>query len=152
MARRAVVAIFDTQCRAYDAARAIQELGEDTVRVRQAAIVVKDDQGAVSVPETTKLGVPWGGLGGPVVGSMIGLLAGPVGVAAGPLLGGLVGRTVDVANQEQERDFLITAADMLAPGQSAIIAEVDEDSTDPVNTTMTQYGGRINRSALSPSG
>src|SRR5688572_15965086 len=105
MTRRAVVAIFDSQHQAYDAARAIQQLGEDTVHVRQAAIVIKDAQGTLSVPETTELGAPWHVLGGSIVGSMIGLLAGPVGVAAGILLGSLVGRVVDVASREQHQDF-----------------------------------------------
>ena len=101
MTSRAVVAIFDTQHLAHDAARAIQQLGSDTVRVKQAAIVIKDDQGTLSVPDTTELGVSGVMLGGPIVGSMIGLLAGPVGVAAGILLGSLVGRVVDVASREQ---------------------------------------------------
>src|SRR5688572_3550909 len=105
MTRRAVVAIFDSQHQAHDAACAIQRLGQDTVQVRQAAIVIKDAQGTVSVPETTELGVSGVMLGGPIVGSMIGLLAGPVGVAAGILLGSLVGRVVDVANRERNQDF-----------------------------------------------
>jgi uncharacterized membrane protein len=150
MTRRAVVAIFDSQHQAYDAARAIQQLGEDTVHVRQAAIVIKDDQGTVSVPDTTELGVSRVMLGGPVVGSMIGLLAGPLGVAAGILLGSLVGRVVDVADREQDQDFLNSAKARLEPGQAAIVAEVDEDATTPVDAAVARYGGRINRGDLSP--
>jgi uncharacterized membrane protein len=150
MTRRAIVAIFDTQHQAYDAARAIQQLGEDTVRVKQAAIVIKDDQGTLSVPDTTELGVSGVMLGEPIVGSAIGLLAGSLGVAAGILLGSLVGRVVEVANREQQLDFRNAAGDLLEPGQAAIVAEVDEDATEPIDAAVTRYSGRINRSVLSP--
>jgi uncharacterized membrane protein len=150
MTRRAIIAIFDSQPQAYDAARAIQQLGEETVHVRQAAIVIKDAQGAVSVPDTTELGVSGVMLGGPIVGSMIGLLAGPVGVAAGILLGGLVGRVVDVANRERNQDFLDAAGELLEPGQAAIVAEVDEDATEPLDAAVARSGGRIKRRELSP--
>ena len=148
--RRTMAAIFDTQTQAQDAMRAIQQLGEDTVRVQQAAIVSKDDQGVVSVLEIAEPGVSWDVPGGALVGSAVGMLAGPVGVAAGILLGGLVGRVFDVAAREQTEDFRTVAGDVLNSGQAAIVAEIDEESTGPVDAAVLRHGGRIKRIDLSP--
>lgn len=148
--RRAMAAIFDTQNQAQDAVRAIQQLGEDTVRVQQAVIVSKDGQGAVSVLDVAEPGVLWDVPGGALVGGAIGMLAGPVGVAAGILLGGLVGRVVDTADREQTADFRSVAQELLHEGQAAIVAEIDEDSAEPVDAAVLRHGGRTKRIDLLP--
>ncbi len=38
---------------------------------------------------------------------------------------------------------------MLRPGRSAVVAAIDEESTDPVNARMTAFGGSVLRRDLS---
>lgn len=147
MARRAIVAVFDTKNQAYDAGSAIQKLGEEKVSIRQAALVTKDSKGNVSVPETEGNGVPWGTLGGPAVGGLLGLIAGPAGAAAGALGGLLVGWTGDLVRLGLDEDYLNSVASEINPGDSALVAEVDERSTKPVDDVVARYGGRLYRSS-----
>jgi uncharacterized membrane protein len=96
MARRAITAVFHDQNHAYDAASEIKKLESEGVRIRQAAVVTKDSKGNVRVPDTKGGEVLWGTLGGPIVGGLIGLIAGPAGAAIGAASGLFAGWTGDM--------------------------------------------------------
>jgi uncharacterized membrane protein len=162
MADRAIVAVFDTKNRAYDAAKDLQVLADaEEIKLKRGAMVTKDDKGNLSVPETKHVGTAWGLLGGTAVGALLGALLGPVGVAAGAAAGAaatgavvgaasgaLVGSTVDLTEYGLDADFLDTVATELNPGDTAIIAEVEEGSTRPVDAVVARFGGRIYRTEL----
>lgn len=149
MAKDAIVAIFDSRNQAYVAAREIiDDSDADLINLRSGAIVLKDARGNVSTPDTKALGSAWGTAGGAVVGGLIRLLAGPAGAAAGALLGGAVGATADLAGEGMKQDFIDTVGSQLTPGKSAVVAEVDEGSTGPIDRAVTRHGGRIYRTAL----
>ena len=44
--------------------------------VKQGAIVTKDAKGNASVADSESFGAPWGLVGGPIVGGLVGLLGG----------------------------------------------------------------------------
>src|SRR4051812_20189088 len=84
MADRAVVAVFDTQNQAYDAAADLQRLNSDAmIELKRGAIATKDAKGNLTIADSRGVGVPWGMLGGGVIGGLLGLLLGPAGVPAG---------------------------------------------------------------------
>jgi uncharacterized membrane protein len=145
VARRAVTAIFHTQNDAYEAASEIQKLDKSQVHVRQGAIVTKDSKGNLQVPDTKGGDVPWGTLGGPVVGGLIGLIAGPAGAAVGVGAGLLAGWTADLVKLGMDEDVVQSVASQVNPGDSAIVAEIDEGSTDPFDTIVASHGGRVFR-------
>jgi uncharacterized membrane protein len=145
MARRAVTAVFKNQNDAYDAAREIERLDDDVVRVKQAALVTKDSKGNLRVPDTKGDQVPWGTLGGPVVGGLLGLIAGPAGAAAGAGAGLLAGWTGDMVKLGMDEDVIQSVGSEVNPGDSAIVAEIEEGSTQPVDEIVTSRGGRIYR-------
>jgi len=95
------------------------------------------------------------------VGALLGLLAGPVGVAAGiagaaalsvgaaagvgALAGGAIGLTADAVT-EDNRDNAVTAQFFtLKHGQAAVVAEVSEDWTERLNDAMEPMGGTVYR-------
>jgi uncharacterized membrane protein len=163
MADRVIVGAFDTQNQAYDTARALQQLSDaGEITLRRAAIVSKDDKGNLSIPDTRNVGRAWGLLGGGIIGGLLGALLGPVGVAAGAAgaaaavgaavgatTGASLGATADLVDFGLSAGFVEEVSYNLKPGHSALIAEIEEGSTEPVDTAVTGNGGRIYREELS---
>jgi Protein of unknown function (DUF1269) len=76
-------------------------------------------------------------------------LGGPVGVVAGAATGMAVGGSIDLNNIRVGSDFIDDVQKSLVPSRSALIAEVDEEWTTPVDTRMEAIGGNVFRRALS---
>ena len=168
MANRVIVAAFDTQNQAYDTATALQRLHDDgTITVKQGALVTKDDKGNLAVPDTRDVGPPWGLLGGGVIGGIMGVLLGPAGVAAGAAAGTVaaaaaagaaigtatgatVGAAADLLGLGLSEEYVNQEmSSTLNPGDSALIVEADEGSTEPVDAAVTRNHGRVYRKDLS---
>lgn len=149
MARRAIAALFPTTNQAYDAATSIKSLADEgKLEVKGAAIVAKDSKGNVSALDRDDSRWPWGIIGGPIVGGLIGLLAGPVGAVAGALVGGVIGWTADLVSIGLDDDFLSSVTAALEPGMTALVAEIDEGSTEAVDRAVAMNGGRIYRTGI----
>lgn len=151
MARKAVVAVFKTQNDAYDAAEEMKKLDEQDgqkFHVRQAALISKDLKGNVSAPETKGNDVPWGTIGGPIVGGLLGLIGGPAGAAIGGATGLFMGWGADMMHLGMDEDYVQSVSSEVDPGDSAIVAEIDEGSTEPLDKLVTSHHGRILRSEV----
>ena len=110
-------------------------------------MVVKHADGTVSVKQLDDSG-PIGTLTGTAVGSLIGLLGGPVGLAIGAASGLALGALYDVDNARVGEDFLDDVSKSLTPNKVAVVAEVEEEWTTPVDTRMEALGGTVLRRAL----
>ncbi len=162
MANRVIVAVFATQNQAYDAARQMQNLNEDEIiRLKRGALATKDAKGNLTIPDTKGVGAAWGLLGGGLIGGLLGAMLGPVGAAAGAAAsaaaagaalgaasGGVVGATVDLAEFGLSEDFIDDVSTQLNPGETALIAEVDEGSTESIDRIVVLHGGRFYRSEI----
>jgi uncharacterized membrane protein len=162
MADKVIVAVFATQNHAYDAAREIQNLDQDSViELKRGAIATKDDKGNLTIPDTKGVGAAWGLLGGGLIGGLLGAMLGPVGVAAGAAAsaaaagaalgaasGGIVGTTVDLVEFGLSEDFIDDVSTQINPGETALIAEVDEGSTESIDRIVALHGGRVYRSEI----
>jgi uncharacterized membrane protein len=167
MARDAIVAIFDTRNQAYDAAMEIDRLSDDVAEVKSGAILEKDELGTVTILDRKKLANAWGAVGGvaggALLGGLLGLLAGPGGAAigtaagaaaasSGAAVGGIIGGTtgvgVDLTKMGLKGDYLDQVSSVLAPGKAALVAEVEELSTEAVDRVVTRHGGIIYRSPI----
>src|SRR5215510_734641 len=145
---RMVVTIFDDETKAYEGADVLQAVNEEgIVAVHEAWVLTRDRDGSVSVVKTEDT-LPEGTMGGTVVGSLIGLLGGPVGVAIGAASGMALGATADVARAHPGRDFITDVSRALAPGKIALVAEVDEESTESLDARMKALDGQLFRRDL----
>jgi hypothetical protein len=89
--------------------------------------------------------------------SIVKPLAGPIGAAAGGSIaagtaagigaaaGGAVGLTADAVKSREHEEAAFESGFVMKPGQSAVIAEVSEDWTTPVDTAMQRLGGTVFR-------
>ena len=146
---RMLVVVFDNESKAYEGKKALLQLdGEGSITVYGYAVVAKNSDGTTTVKQGDDYG-PLGTLTGTAVGSLIGLLGGPVGVAIGAAAGLTVGAAVDVNNAGIGYDFIDYVTKVLLPNRVAVIAEIDEDWTTPVDNRMEAIGGIVFRRALS---
>jgi uncharacterized membrane protein len=159
MADRAVVAVFDTQNQAYDAAADLRRLGEEgVIEIKRGALVTKDDQGNLTIPDT-KMGGPWGLLGGGLIGGLLGALLGPAGAAAGAAAGtaaaagaalgaatgATAGASADLRALGVGNEFILAVSADLKPGHAALLAEVGEGSPEPIDAAVRRHQGRVYR-------
>jgi len=146
---RMLVVVFDNESKAYDGKKALLQLdGEGSICVYGYAVVSKDSNGKTTMKQGDDYG-PLGTLTGTAVGSLIGLLGGPVGLAIGAAAGLTAGATVDLHNARISDDFIDDVTKVLLPSRVAVVAEIDEDWTTPVDARMEAIGGLIFRRALS---
>ena len=146
---RMLVVVFDNESKAYEGKKALMQLDIDgSISVYAHAVVVKNADGTTTVRESDDRG-PLGTLVGTTLGSLIGLLGGPAGFAIGAAVGFLGGGTLDLDKARIGEDFVDDVAAVLLPNKAAVVAEIEEDWTSPVDTRMEAIGGTIFRRALS---
>jgi len=145
---RMLVVVFDNENKAYEGKKALLQLdGEGSISLYAYAVVAKNADGVITEKQDDY--GPLGTLAGTVVGSLIGLLGGPAGAAIGATAGLTVGATADLNNARIGLDFIDELAKVLLPNRFAVIAEIEEDWTTPVDDRMEAIGGTVFRRALS---
>jgi uncharacterized membrane protein len=146
---RMLVVVFENEKRANEGSLALQQLDDEgSIAVYAATVVAKNAYGTTAVKDDDKA-VPWGTVAGTAVGAFIGILGGPAGVVAGAASGAMIGAIPDLESARVGSDFLEDVAKALAPGKVALVAEIDEEWTTPVDTRMEALGGNIFRRSLS---
>jgi uncharacterized membrane protein len=146
---RMLVVVFDTEKKAYEGKKALLQLdSEGSIVAYASAVVAKDADGNVTTRQSDDPG-PLGSLVGTSLGSLIGLLGGPAGLAIGATVGLVAGSTVDLSNARVGGDLVDDVNKQLRPNKSALVAEIQEDWTTPVDTRMEAIGGVVFRRALS---
>jgi uncharacterized membrane protein len=146
---RMLVVVFDAESKAYQGQQALAQLdAEASIAIYADAVIGKSADGSVAVKQESD---QWG-LGmvvGTSLGSLIGLLGGPVGLAIGAYAGLLTGIVADARAAGVDSDFVDEVSKELTPGKFALVAEIQEDWTTPVDLRMEGLGGKVFRRALS---
>jgi uncharacterized membrane protein len=156
-----IAVVFSSDDTAHRALRKLWHLDEEgALTVHGAAVIRRDDMGHIRVADrNSDLGMRTAiGVG---VGALLGLLAGPVGVAAGvtgaaalsvgaatgvgALAGAAVGATADAVTEDRRDNAVYESFFTLKQGQTAVVAEVSEDWTSVLNDAMKPLGGIIYR-------
>ena len=146
---RMLVVVFDNENKAYEGKKALQQLdNEGSVSVYGYAVLAKNADGSATIKQGDDVG-PIGTLLGTSLGSLIGVLGGPAGMAVGAAAGMAAGSSIDLDNVRVGSDFIDDVQKVLSPRKVALIAEIDEDWTAPVDTRMEAIGGTVFRRALS---
>jgi uncharacterized membrane protein len=145
MMDKILVVVFDSELKAYDGSKALQELvNEGSINLYSKAVIARDASGKVAVKQQGDMG-PVGTAVGMLTGSLIGLIGGPVGFVVGATVGMSGGMVYDLVNLGIGEDFLTEVELSLLPGKAAVIAEVWEEWTLPVDARMEALGGVVIR-------
>src|SRR5262245_10258770 len=146
---RMLVVVFDNESKAYEGKKALQQLdAEGSIGVYGYAVLAKQADGTVTTKEGDDVG-PIGTLLGTSLGSLIGVLGGPAGLALGAVAGAAGGGTFDLHNVRVGDDYIDDVSKALSPNKCALVAQVEEEWTTPVDTRMEALGGTVFRRALS---
>jgi uncharacterized membrane protein len=118
-----VARIFDTPEGAEEALEFVQDLHRhQTIKIRTAAVLVKDKDGNVSAKETADLTGKQGATFGAIAGGIVGIIGGPIGIALGAAvgagIGGLIAGKTDTGLPDE---FLAKFEESLQPGGSALV-------------------------------
>jgi uncharacterized membrane protein len=140
---RMLVAVFDSELSALHGFSALRKLEDDgSIGVYISRVVTKHEDGRTTV-RNTEDPLPQGTLGGTVLGSLLGILGGPVGIGLGAATGLALGAATDYTRSRVGSDFITDATKALVPGKSALVAEIDEESTDIVRPLMEASGATV---------
>ena len=146
---RMLVVVFDSEKKAYEGKKALQALdSEGSISSYAWAIVAKQTNGTVTVKQEDDPG-PIGTVLATTLGGVIGLLGGPAAGVVGATAGLSLGGAFDINNARIGEDFIDDVTKELRPNRFALVAEIDEDWTAPVDTRMEAIGGLVFRRALS---
>jgi len=156
-----IAVVFDNDAKATAGLHALWDLdSRGDITVHGAAVIHRDQSGYIQVAtKNTDPGLRTAlGVG---IGALLGALAGPVGAAAGvagasaiavgtaagvgAATGGAVGLTADAMKSGEHEEAAYETAFVLNRGQSAVVAEIAEEWTAPVDTAEKQLGGTIYR-------
>jgi uncharacterized membrane protein len=145
-----IVAAFTSQEKAGEVLRQLQELQkQDIINLVNAAVMVKDDDGKLSLKETQDVSGGKGAAFGAVIGGVVGLLGGPLGVAVGAAVGaaagGLAAKKIDMGFPD---DTLEELSESLKPGTSAIVALIQHEWVDRVVEELEKQNASLFRQAL----
>jgi uncharacterized membrane protein len=136
--RSIVYATYDDEQgarKAFDLLRKAEK--EKLIGIESYAIISKDERGKVHVRDQRKKTAGTGA----IVGAVVGVVGGPVGVVLGAGAGGAVGYlTGDAVGMPKEAVEQIKTS--LEPGQSAVIAIVEERSVEDVTEDLQRGQAR----------
>jgi uncharacterized membrane protein len=142
---RILVVVFENESKAYEGSQALREMEiEGSIHLYAKAVLVREADGTIQVKQSSDLGAA-ATVGGLVLGSLIGLLGGPVSVAVGAGTGMFGGFLYDMAHLGVGQDYLDGVGKSLKPGKAAVVAEIWEDWILPVDTQMEALGGVVFR-------
>ncbi len=140
-----VVVVFKDEKSAYEGSRALRDMHDDgNLVVYAGAVISKDANGVVQLEDAVDEG-PVGMATGMLVGTLIGMLGGPAGMVVGAAAGTLAGSISDLYNVGIDGQFLDDIGEVMLPGRFAVVGEVAEVWTAPLDTRMEELGGVVFR-------
>jgi len=147
--KRMLVVVLDDEDKAKRGRNALLQLdSKGSIVVYAWAIILKNADQTTTIKQSVNPG-PLGTLVGTSLGGLIGLLAGSAGLAIGCAVGLVAGNVVDMNKAIVGAEFIDDVSKELQPNRFALLAEIEEDSTAPVDTCMEAFGGIVFRRAVS---
>ncbi len=125
-----IVVSFKEETKAIEALHKIKELDSyGDITLYDHMMIRKKENGKYETLKDDTSTEGWRTLTGTAVGGLLGALAGPVGFVIGLFSGLTVGAVADINRYDFEKDFVKKVSNQMKVGTTAIVAEVDEDSS-----------------------
>jgi uncharacterized membrane protein len=134
---------------AYEALTTLKELDDQgQVNLKGAAVVLRNEAGGIDIKdEVGDTGYEGTATGG-IIGLIVGILGGPFGVLLGGATGLLIGSLFDLDDADETESVLGEVSRSVRVGHDGILAEVDEQSPEVVDSAMERLGGTVLRRSL----
>jgi uncharacterized membrane protein len=146
---RVLVVVFDDETKASQGEKALLQLDhEGGIHVCCHAVLAKQADDTAKLGQKHNFG-PLDSLLSTPVASLIALLGGPEALGTSAATGFTSGKMADADNARLGEDFVDDVREALLAGKVAVIAEITENWTAPVDARMEQIGGIVFRRTLS---
>jgi uncharacterized membrane protein len=144
---QSVIAVsFEDDRGAYKALTLLGELdSQHRAAVREAVVVARGEDGQIDVKDRIASDALPGTATGGLIGLLLGIIGGPVGMLVGGTYGLFAGSLFDIYDATEADTALGAIAQTVKPDHPALVAVVDEQSTDVLDAAMTDLGGTIVR-------
>jgi len=131
----------------YEEVSKLRDLAYDDkgLEVESAAVIARDESGQLTLDDGTGREGGSGVLSGSLIGMAVGALAGPVGLLMGWATGALAGSVDDADRESDAAGVLDMISEQIQPGQTAVIAHVDEKDTSVLDQQVADSGGTLER-------
>jgi uncharacterized membrane protein len=145
-----VVKVYDRPGKAEEALEFVHDLHNRRVaKVHNAAVLVREADGAVTVRDTRDIDARKGRILGAITGGLIGLVGGPAGVVVGALsgagAGAVAGKQIDFGFSDK---FLNKLQENLLPGSEALVVLVEHEFVVPLSESLAHDGGIVVQQTL----
>lgn len=144
MTTNVVAAVFPENATAYQALSTLKSSPAGAV-VTAAAIVERQEDGSIRVPEGADADAGTGFTVGGLTGLLVGVLGGPLGLILGWGLGAGAGALFDASRQEETGSVLTEFSALVPAGKNALILETEEDETATLDAFVSGLGGTVQR-------
>jgi uncharacterized membrane protein len=141
------VATFPDTATAYQAFSALKN-SPVSASVDTGAIVERDANGNVTVPEGYNADFGAGMGTGSLIGVLVGVLGGPLGMLLGWGLGASIGALSDADRADAQSSALLEFSRRVPAGSNALALQTDEEDTAALDEFIGQYNGEIVRRPL----
>lgn len=146
MAENIVIATFPVESEAY---QALSELKRETANANYTiyqAVVVKKENDRLNMRDGFDTGMEtddtWNG---GLIGSLIGILGGPLGILLGGSVGMLIGSSVDSSDVATNISLLEKAGDCMTEGETAMLLLAREDYETSLTAKLNAFHADITR-------
>ena len=129
MKNNVVITIFEVESEAFQAFAELRARHTGAGYTAVEAALVRNKEGRIDMLDGFSLDAAVGDdtAMGIVIGSLVGILGGPIGVILGAGIGGLAGNASDADRAIDTANAVAVVADKLFEGETAIVALVQED-------------------------
>jgi uncharacterized membrane protein len=142
--KRLIYATYRNETSAMDVFRTLRDAErQNLIRIDSYAVISKSMDGKVRVKDQRQKGTR----AGAVIGGVVGLLGGPVGVVVGAAAGGAAGYLTGNA-VGMSKDTVDQIKTSLNPGESAIIAVVDDKWAQTVQKLQEAKAARVTNESI----
>jgi len=135
-----LVVDFPQASTAFEAFSAVRQVAG----IEAAAVVARDKEGHLSVPENT-VGGGSGFWTGSLIGALVGVLGGPFGVLLGWSAGALIGTEYDWGKTMDDGDNLSVLSERIQPGSNVLMVEATESDAAALDAVLTGLQGHVVR-------
>ncbi|MCB0003895.1 MAG: DUF1269 domain-containing protein [Anaerolineae bacterium] len=142
-----VVIKYGDAAEAAEVRKAIKQLSDQgLIRIEDAAMVSRGEDGKLNVHNELDKGVKWGAAIGGGLGLLIAGIMFPIG---GIIIGALAGAAIGAATDHGiEKKFVKEVGDSLEVGQSALFVVIQDANATAVMSTLGQYKGEVYQTSL----
>lgn len=150
MDQNVVVLSFTEESQAFEALSMLKAtaVGQQ-IKLHNAVVVQRDAQGMLVIKDQASDGaVASVALNGTLIGALVGMLAGPLGILLGGVYGAVFGECVAMDRAQDRASVVDQIGTVIPAGATALIAQIDEASTDAVDGISKKLEGTLLRRPL----